>query len=124
MMELDLMDAENQEIREVLKKCITRINSISKLHDKISWSNETGTVHLSDTIHELSDYIDEAFSNNKHISTVLETDDVFVNIKDASSYTLLLNELLTNAYKHAFTDQQKGTIWIKLEQKTIFSICK
>jgi two-component sensor histidine kinase len=47
----------------------------------------------------------------------LELDEVEVNINQAVPYTLLLNEVVTNAYKHAFKEAEKGEIQLSLKNK-------
>lgn len=117
IMEIDLMETTDDTVKEILSQCISRINSLAQLHDDISWNNDGGKVNLNNTINSLATSIDNTFSEDKQISLALETEDVFVDAEEASSYSLILNELLTNAYKHAFDKQGQGVIEVELQQK-------
>lgn len=116
MMELDLLDREDEKSKEVLRKCISRIKAVARLHDDISRSDKAGKVNLGYTIKNLAASIGGVFDEANQISLDIDTDDVMIDTREASSYCLILNELLTNSYKHAFTGEQDGTIWITLEQ--------
>jgi two-component sensor histidine kinase len=50
------------------------------------------------------------------ITMKVEAEDVFVLIDTAIPCGLILNELVTNALKHAFPDNRKGTIFVRIHR--------
>ena len=54
------------------------------------------------------------FSANKDIRIHTQIDPIQMNMKDAMPFALLINELITNSYKHAFNEKDNGNIYITL----------
>ncbi|NEP43543.1 MAG: sensor histidine kinase, partial [Okeania sp. SIO2H7] len=53
------------------------------------------------------------------ITTEFELDPIFLNLETAIPCGLLVNEVLMNALKHAFSDQQDGVISILLKENRL-----
>ncbi len=53
-------------------------------------------------------------NDNREIRLKTDVENVSLTINQAIPCSLLLNELVVNAYKHAFEDQNKGEILVKL----------
>ncbi|MDZ7680460.1 MAG: ATP-binding protein [Fodinibius sp.] len=56
------------------------------------------------------------YSSSKQITVTVEADDIPMNINQAIPCALLVNEVVTNAYKHAFKNRQEGEIAVKLQE--------
>src|SRR5207244_11499767 len=50
----------------------------------------------------------------RYISLERDISDVALPVAKAIPCGLILNELITNALKHGFTDGRRGTVWIEL----------
>jgi two-component sensor histidine kinase len=70
-------------------------------------------VNFDEYIHELVSEITTSYpsiSNTINVNT--DINNVILNVNSAIPCGLILNELLTNAYKHAFKDKTEGEISI------------
>ncbi len=65
----------------------------------------------------MSTHIKKSLSPDKNITLNLSLDNVIVNINQAIPFALIVNELLTNCYKHAFNNKKSGTINLSLKLK-------
>ena len=45
---------------------------------------------------------------------MIEPSEVYLSLNQAIPCALVLNELITNAFKHAFQEQEKGTVYISI----------
>ncbi|MBV1766759.1 MAG: sensor histidine kinase, partial [Methanobacterium sp.] len=69
----------------------------------------------SEYIRNLSQDIFHFFHSKVHnIRLKLELDEIFLNIETAIPCGLIINELVTNSLKHAFSPEDKGEITLKL----------
>ncbi len=59
--------------------------------------------------------IENSYGNGKDINFKIDVADASLPMNDAVSYGLILNEILTNCFKHAF-GEKGGTITVKVEQ--------
>lgn len=62
-------------------------------------------------IRELVDYLLRVYVTKKEVvAPVIKSCDVYLSVTQAVPCALVLNELISNAFKHAFKEDQKGTI--------------
>ena len=47
---------------------------------------------------------------------IIESDNIFLNMIQAVPLSLVMNELISNAFKHAFKDSEKGEVKISLSK--------
>lgn len=56
-------------------------------------------------------------SSNQKVEIIHEFETKDININQAIPIGLLLNELITNSFKHAFLGREKGTIYIAVHEE-------
>lgn len=74
-------------------------------------------VNFEHYLTELITYSKQANSSNKKIDIKLNIDAIQLEIDTAVPLSLILNEIINNAYKHAFSNADSGEIEITLEKK-------
>ncbi len=110
-------DGVSPEFEALLSSSQSRIKSIAKVHEKLYESPTLSNISLDKYIEELAQEISNAYaSKEKDIELHLEVSPIQMNIDDAIPVGLILNELINNAFKHAFNGLDKGTIKISLQQ--------
>lgn len=98
----------------VLVEAASRIMSISVVHEILDDSGEVDRVDVGDLIGELVSRIQAAICPpNVAIST--STRAALASSEAASTIALLVNELVTNAIKHAFVGREKGHIDVRFD---------
>ncbi len=107
----------NQECREILKKGQTRIRAMSLVHEKLYQSRDLSKIDLAGYIQSLAVHLFHVYVVNPD-QVRLETDfgDVSLDINSAVPCGLILNELISNALKHAFPEGRQGLIRIELSR--------
>jgi two-component sensor histidine kinase len=95
-----------------------RIFSMALIHEQLYKSDDFLRVDMKHYIQRISNNLKAAYASGKDIDLKLNIDDVFLDINNAIPCGLILNELLSNAYKHAFPDNRKGSIQIKFRHLT------
>ena len=59
----------------------------------------------------------------RRITTRIEASKVYLSVNQAIPCALVLNELIANAFKHAFTGKKKGTVWISIKDSDDDAVC-
>jgi two-component sensor histidine kinase len=73
-------------------------------------------VRLDQYIQQIVHSLETAFVGDVHGGTIqAHLDEVTVNVRAASPFGLIVNELVTNALKYAFPASQRGTIIVRLQ---------
>ncbi|MBL4624828.1 MAG: sensor histidine kinase [Flavobacteriales bacterium] len=88
------------------RDCQARIRSIALVHEKIYQTNNLSALDLGEYVLNLTNEIEVFFGQSRHpIEFILELENgIEVDLDKAILCGLIVNELLTNAYKHAFDE--------------------
>ncbi len=103
-------------ILDVLKQSQSRINTMAILHNKLYQTVDFTNVPIEEYLNQLVSSISDSFKiENCVITFEINADsDIVLNIDSAIPFGLILNELVTNSFKHAFKGKQEGLIKISL----------
>jgi len=107
LLDLELRQIQNDEVRDLFRKSQLRIKSIGKVHIKLYQAEDFSNVPIEDYMQDLVSTISEVWGNGgKPIQINSDIADVNLNVNQAIPCGLIMNELVTNAYKHAFPDNK------------------
>ena len=102
-------------LRTVLGDMLARSSAMALLHESLSRSGVFAALDLGAYLTKLAH---EAFRtlapDNDRVALRLALDSVQVGMDQAMPCGLLLNELISNALKHAFPDRRQGELQIEL----------
>lgn len=85
------------------------------MHNQLYRNPGKETINLATHIQHLWDELAVLFSAQR-ITPYFDLDPVHLPLNKASPCGLLLNEILTNIFKHAFPHKEPGEAWISLKQ--------
>ena len=103
---------------EMLRGSQARISSMALVHEFLYRADNLAQVRLDTYLAELLQTLHTSLNSaRKTIELTADLDAVVMEAKDASAFGLLVNELVTNAYKHAFDHQPSGHLRITLCKK-------
>lgn len=101
--------------RNLLQQSQGRINSMAIVHELLYENHNFSSIDPGKYIEQLITHISSNFSvRDKDITTTVHTGDLQLDMNIAIPCALLINELLTNAYKYAFVDRKKGSISVNI----------
>ena len=101
--------AESDEVRDVLDEMSLRCRAIALVHELLDRKEEIEIVDASELLEELCELMQRAICP-PGVSLEHELERFMLHVEDATPLCLLVNELVTNAVKHAFGDRPEGTI--------------
>ena len=107
------------EVLAVLEESQSRIQSMALIHEKLYRSTGLDKIDFGEYLEALLDNLLESY-NVAETGINLETniDSIFLNIETANPCGLIVNELVSNAFKHAFPNKKTGTIWLSLSKES------
>lgn len=107
----------DKDALEMFKESANRIKSIAFIHEKLYRTDQPAAVDFKAYVYDLAHSLFEFYGlDAKRIVLILDIDDVSFHMDRAVPCGLILNELLTNAMKHAFPAGKKGNIRIELKE--------
>ncbi|MEL7833122.1 PAS domain S-box protein [Fodinibius sp. Rm-B-1B1-1] len=116
LLQMQVFNTEDEQLLAKLKESQARIQSIAMVHEKLYRSESFSEVAIDKYINDLLSMIEGTMADlGKNIAVETEMEPVFLTVGQAIPCGLLLNELITNCYKHAFNGRNEGKIRISLE---------
>ncbi len=98
---------------DVLKDSQDRIKSLSILHEKLYKSKSLSNINFKTYISEIIQNLDSSFNlKSKHITIEQHIDNTNLHIDFLVPCGLIINELITNSLKYAFSNTNNGKIYI------------
>jgi two-component sensor histidine kinase/PAS domain-containing protein len=108
---------EDRATKEVLREAQNRVKSIALVHEKLYQSKSLDRIDYHDYIQKISLHLSESYGiSQKNITMNIRAENISLHIDKAIPCSLIINELLSNAFKHAFPHGTKGDIWIELRK--------
>lgn len=99
----------SEEAREALNAINLRIQSIGLVHGLLDRTKSVDVVEAHDLIVELCELMNKSLLPET-VTLKCNVDSLKLHNEDATALCLLINEIVTNALKHAFGPDQKGQI--------------
>jgi two-component sensor histidine kinase len=94
---------------------VGRIGAIGQLHTQIYASGNLAEIEAAAYVSGVIDQIDAAFgTRQQRVRVTRHLEPIVVDVDTAIPLGLITNELLTNAYRHAFPTGSKGFIRVEL----------
>lgn len=116
LLKLQSAKSTNEEVKNSLGEAHDRINSMALLHQLLYRNNQMTSLAFNDYLSGLIDQISNSFSLvNKNIRIEYKSIDLELDLDTAIPLGLITNELISNAYKHAFGGNE-GIITIELSK--------
>ena len=116
LVRLQIDEIESSDVKNILWTTYNRINAMSHLHELLYYQKNISNVNATDYIRRLTDEIQESYNKEITIHLDITTE---LKLEQAVYCGLILNELITNAFKHAFVSKN-GNVYIKLaKDKTL-----
>jgi PAS domain S-box-containing protein len=106
---------ENAEVTAVLADTGNRVRAIAALHETLYSSENLADIEFGSYAQQLVRGLVGFYGiDEKRLSVTVDTAHLVVDIGQAIPLSLILNELVTNCFKHAFPDNRSGKVVVEL----------
>jgi PAS domain S-box-containing protein len=118
ILSLQIKRSGQTEITEVLRDCQNRIRSISLIHQHLYRSKNLARLDMGAYLQSLTHGIERAYrTDDRGIELTVEADGVRLDLNTAIPCGLIVNELVSNSLKHAFSNGLGGRIAVSVERE-------
>jgi PAS domain S-box-containing protein len=115
LLNLQSAHVKDEQARCVFRESQNRVKSIALVHEKFYHSPDLGRMLFADYVRTLVLSLFQCYGVDlKKVAFQLCADEVFLNLDTAIPCALVINELVSNALKHAFPQGRHGTLAIDL----------
>lgn len=116
LLRLQQSEIKHQETKDQFTEAINRVMVMSSIHQRLYQEKDIARIELKSYLTDMANDLKLIFENEKAIQVNIETALNEIDLKTVVPLGLLLNELISNSYKYAFTNQEKGLINIRINE--------
>jgi two-component sensor histidine kinase/ligand-binding sensor domain-containing protein len=117
LLSLQGQSIDDKKTRSLLKESEGRIHTMALIHEKLYKAKKLTTINVSEYIKEIVDHLRRSYlTDTSQIKIEYKIPQVEINSDTATTIGLIINELVTNSFKHAFPENNKGKILISLNR--------
>lgn len=107
---------DDPKLKTVLGESQNRIRSMALIHENLYRNESLANIQFKNYVQSLINTISRSyFDQQAKVKFHFNIEDVFLPIDVGIPCGLMINELISNAFKHAFPDRDQGNIHISLE---------
>ncbi len=117
MLSLQSFQLEDQKAVEAVKEGQSRVEAMFLIHERLYRDDQVTHIDMEHYIKQLLSSISYSFGyteKDAELKTDVQVEPLVVDI--AIPLGLIINELITNAFKHAFKEVEKPGVWVNLRQ--------
>jgi two-component sensor histidine kinase len=108
---------EDETAIDILQESRNRVKSMANVHEKLYHSKDLSKISFKGYIEDMTRELSKSYGSNQKIQINTEIEDVSLGIETAVPFGLIINEIVSNSFKHAFPDGMSGEISIKLTRE-------
>jgi two-component sensor histidine kinase len=117
MLSMKAARSSDENLKATFKEINNKIQAMSLVHNKLYKSHDLSTINLKEYIQDLITLLTSSYAaSSRQISVTLDLQDADILMDSAVPLGLVINELVSNIFKHAFPAHQGGEFSIGVSQ--------
>ncbi|MDX5443961.1 MAG: PAS domain S-box protein, partial [Hymenobacteraceae bacterium] len=118
LLRLQAANLNDELSRSLLQESQNRIRSMLLIHEKLYQSETFARIDFRVYVQDLVNFIQKTYPLQGTCVTIqIDMDEIYLELTSAVPCGLILNELLSNAYKYAFQNREFGHIYVSAHKK-------
>lgn len=114
---MEVRSSKSEDARRSLEAARARIQAIGTIHASLYEDGDVTSVQMDRYLHRFCEHLAVSVgADARHIACEVDADAVRLPTNKAITLSLVVNELVTNAVKHAFDEGEPGKISISLKK--------
>lgn len=122
MLNLRAMNVEDPNFRQLAMDTEHKIRAMALVHEQLYQSENLRNLDFEKYLRNMAKTLVSSATNNDQIEVEIDCNSQTLSIDIAVPLGLVINEIITNALKHAFPDNMKGKIQITMRAVDINNI--
>ena len=117
LLDLQAGYTDDKKATELLLESQNRVRTMALVHERLYQSHDLAQIDFSTYLKELTTTLFHSYRiDGNRVGLQVFSDSIFLDIDRAIPCGLIINELVSNALKHAFPDNRKGMITVELRR--------
>ena len=117
LLSLQLGSLSDPDMRVLVQESQARIGAMALVHEKLYQADDLTHIDLPAYLTSVVEAIANAYANEeRHVAIDLSFESLTLDLDESLRCGLIVNELVSNAYKHAFVGRETGRITVALSR--------
>ena len=116
LLELQSKGIEDEKALELANEGKNRVKSMALIHQKL-YQNDSGLVDFDEYIRLLVKELGSLNTSGEKVKTKIDSKNMFFDVDTAIPLGLIINEIITNSYKYAFSKDHKNELEISISKE-------
>jgi len=113
LLDMTRMRSSDESTNSTLTDMMLKIQTMAQIHTRLYESKQFGKISITGQFRDQVTALSNIYCRKGHdISCEIDPDEIFLPVDQALPCALVVNEILSNAYKHAFKGRKRGKIEI------------
>ncbi len=114
LISMQMEQSQNEELKRSLVNLQLRIRTMALVHEMLYRSKDFENISVPEYLRSVVAVIAGAY-RNREVDLHFEADEATMNIEIMIPIGLIVNEIVSNVFKHAFPEGAKGNLWIRFK---------
>ena len=116
LLKLQSREIEDEKVIGMFKEAQNRVLSMALLHEKMYRSDDLQHIDIQDHIFLLVEDLIKSYEVEKLVESEVDISVIDIGIRTLIPLGLIINEIITNALKHAFSEENSAKIIVRLKK--------
>ena len=117
LLNMQSREADDPGMLDVIKEGQSRVKAMSLIHQKLYQTDNLSEIDFAEYSQQLIDQLSTLYKRDGlELQKTIDAKDIRLDIDTAIPLGLILNELISNSFKYAFNEMEKGELQISLER--------
>ncbi len=116
MLRLQSLQMSDEGVRKALQDSVNRVHAMSLVHEMLSEAGDRNGLEFRDYLNDLTQQLKESYGVTERVNIDIECGDLTLDMTQGILLALIVNEIFSNALKHAFPEGRPGVLRIALQR--------
>jgi PAS domain S-box-containing protein len=122
LLNLQAAQVQHSEFTSIIKDCQNRIRSMALVHEHLYQSKNLSSINFAEYLNKLIVHLYNVhLVKQEKVELEIDVEDLYLDIGMAIPLGLLVGEIISNSFKHAFPGERKGKVRVSLKEVSPFS---
>ncbi len=113
LLNLQANEIDDGILRDKFSESQDRVHAMALVHERLYLSEDMSAIDFGEYLRELSARLQQVY-DKPNVASAVEAGAIHLSLEQSIPCGLLANELISNAYKHAYAGRDKGALLIRL----------
>ena len=117
LLDMTRMRTSNSTTNSILTDMMMKIKTMAQIHTRLYESKQFDRINMGGQIRDQVVDLSNIYSHSgADIQSEIEADEIYLPVDQAIPCALIVNEILSNAFKHAFRGKTQGMLEVSVKQ--------